>query len=43
FEIGGKSKKNKQIEQIPNSFVVKDNIEQGFGNILPLWKFGFLY
>ncbi len=43
FEIGGKNKKRKQIEGIENSYVVKDNIEIGSDNIIPLWLFGFLY
>lgn len=43
FEIGGKNKSKKQIEGIDNSFVVKDDIEYGHGNIIPLWLFGFLY
>jgi len=42
-EIGGKNKSFKQIENIPNSFVVADGIESGFGNKIPLWLFGFLY
>lgn len=43
FEIGGKSKKFTQIADLPNSFVVVDNEEFGFGNRYPLWIFGFLY
>ncbi len=43
FEVGGKSKSFKQIKDIPNSFVVADDIEIGFGNKIPLWLFGFLY
>jgi len=43
FEIGGKNKKFKQIKDIENSFVVKDDIEVGFNNNIPLWLFGFLY
>lgn len=43
FEIGGKNKPGKQITTIENSFVVKDNIEIGSDNIIPLWLFGFLY
>lgn len=43
FEIGGPNKKRKQIEGIMNSFVVKDNIEIGYENVIPLWLFGFLY
>lgn len=43
FEVGGKNKTKKQIANIPNSFVVRDNIEIGTMNIIPLWLFGFLY
>jgi len=43
FEIGGKNKKQKQIRGIKNSYLVKDNIEFGSDNIIPLWLFGFLY
>lgn len=43
FEIGGKGKGFSQIRDIPDSFVVADDIEFGFGNKIPLWLFGFLY
>lgn len=43
FEVGGKSKKKKQISGIENAFVVKDVIEYGFGNTVPLWAFGMNY
>ena len=43
FEVGGKSKDSSQIRGIKNSFLVKDNIEVGFGNVIPLWLFGFMY
>ena len=43
FEIGGKGKTFKQIANIPNSYVVNDDVEVGFGNKIPLWLFGFLY
>ncbi|MDR2844312.1 MAG: AAA family ATPase [Candidatus Symbiothrix sp.] len=43
FEIGGKSKGEKQISTLPNAFLVLDNIETGFSNRIPLWLFGFLY
>ena len=43
FEIGGKNKSFKQIQNLENSFVVADDIEIGFGNKIPLWLFGFLY
>ena len=43
FEIGGKSKGKKQIENAAEGYVVKDQIEFGSGNTLPLWWFGFNY
>jgi predicted AAA+ superfamily ATPase len=43
FEIGGKNKSFNQIKDMPNSFVVADDIEIGFGAKIPLWLFGFLY
>jgi len=43
FEIGGKNKGQKQIQGIENSFVVKDDIEFGYTNIVPLWQFGMSY
>jgi hypothetical protein len=43
FEIGGKDKKFFQVKDIPNSFVVADEIEIGYGDKIPLWLFGFLY
>lgn len=43
FEVGGKDKAFDQIKDLPNSFVVADDIEVGSGNKVPLWLFGFLY
>ena len=43
FEIGGKNKGQKQIQGIENSFVVKDDIEFGYTNVVPLWQFGMSY
>ena len=43
FEIGGKTKKRKQIDGIANAYLVKDDIEIGSDKSLPLWLFGFLY
>ena len=43
FEIGGRKKGNKQIEDVPNGIVVKDDIEYGFLNVVPLWAFGLNY
>ena len=43
FEVGGKNKKQKQIQGILNAYLVQDGIEIGFGNTIPLWAFGFMY
>lgn len=43
FEIGGKGKDFKQINDVENSYVVADDIEVGFKNKLPLWLLGFMY
>ena len=43
FEIGGQKKGKKQIDQIPNGIVVRDDIEIGYGIFIPLWHFGFNY
>jgi len=43
FEVGGKNKQQKQIEKDGKSFVVKDDIEYGYLNVIPLWAFGLNY
>ena len=43
FEVGGKSKAQKQIEGKQNAFIIKDDIEYASENIIPLWMFGMLY
>ncbi|MBN2746341.1 MAG: ATP-binding protein [Bacteroidales bacterium] len=43
FEVGGKNKTRKQIKEISESYVVKDQIEFKTGNEIPLWLLGFLY
>ena len=43
FEVGGKNKQQKQIEQDGNSFIVKDDIEFAYLNVIPLWAFGLNY
>ncbi len=43
FEVGGKGKGFAQIADLPDSYVVADGIEIGFGNKIPLWLFGFVY
>ena len=43
FEVGGKNKQQKQLEKDSKSFVVKDDIEFGYLNVVPLWAFGLNY
>jgi predicted AAA+ superfamily ATPase len=43
FEVGGKHKGLKQIQGLENAYLVKDSIEQGYLNTIPLWQFGLTY
>ena len=43
FEIGGRKKGKKQIKDIDNSYIVKDDIEYAYSNVIPLWAFGLNY
>jgi len=43
FEVGGKNKGLKQIQGIDKAFIVKDDIESGYLNTIPLWQFGMTY
>lgn len=43
FEVGGKKKGKKQLSEAKEGYVIKDDIEYGSGNIIPLWAFGLLY
>ena len=43
FEIGGKGKTAKQIQGVKNGYVVRDDMEVGSLNVIPLYIFGFLY
>jgi hypothetical protein len=43
FEVGGKNKTQKQIEGVNHAFIVKDDIEYGYKNVVPLWAFGLNY
>ena len=43
FEIGGRKKGKQQIEDVPNGYIVKDDIEYGHHNVVPLWAFGLNY
>ena len=43
FEVGGKKKTRRQISDIPNGYVVKDDIEYAYKNTIPLWAFALNY
>jgi len=43
FEVDGKNKGKKQILGIDKAFIVKDDIESGYLNTVPLWQFGMTY
>ncbi|MDR2918849.1 MAG: hypothetical protein LBV72_05740 [Tannerella sp.] len=33
----------KQIKEVENGYIIKDNIENGFLNVIPLWQMGLTY
>lgn len=43
IEVGGQGKTTKQIANIPNAYILADDIEFPIGKKLPLWILGFLY
>ena len=43
FEVGGRNKGQRQILEAQQGFVVKDDIERGGDNVIPLWMFGLNY
>lgn len=43
FEVGSKNKKGVQLKGADTGYIVKDDIEYGMGNVIPIWMFGFLY
>lgn len=43
FEVGGANKGIRQLEDDPNGYVVRDDIEFGHGKYIPLWHFGLNY
>lgn len=43
FEVGGPSKSGEQIRGLSGAYIAADEIEEGSGNRIPLWLFGFLY
>ena len=43
FEVGGADKDFSQIADLPNSYVLADNLDNVQGKKLPLWLVGMLY
>ncbi len=43
FEVGGNSKKFKQIKDVDNSYLIIDTDSTENSHKIPLWLFGFLY
>lgn len=43
IEVGGEDKSFSQIANLPNSYVLADNMETAIGHKLPIWIVGFLY
>ena len=43
FEIGGCKKGQKQLQNASEGYIVKDDIESGYANVVPLWAFGLNY
>lgn len=43
FEVGSKKKGQHQIKDVEHAYVVKDDIEYGHLNEVPLWAFGLMY
>ena len=43
YEIGGAGKGGKQLAKAERGIIVRDDIEYGHANIVPLWQFGLNY
>lgn len=43
FEVGRKNKKRKQLQEIPDSYIIADDIEFGTDRRIPIWLLGFMY
>ena len=43
FEVGGKNKGQNQIAEAKRGYVVKDDIEFSYGNVIALWALGLMY
>jgi len=43
FEVGGKNRGLKQIAKSSDGFVVKNDIERGYPQLISLWQLGLIY
>jgi len=43
FDVGGQKKGKRQLDGVVNGYVVRDDIEYGHGQFIPLWHFGLNY
>lgn len=43
FEVRGRGKSGKQVRELADAYIVKDDIEHAYMNIIPLWAFGLNY
>lgn len=43
FEVGGAKKGKKQLDKVKNGIIVRDDIEYGHHEFIPLWHFGLNY
>ena len=43
IEVGGEDKDFSQVANVPDSYILSDNIETAIGHKLPIWAIGFLY
>jgi uncharacterized protein len=43
FEVGGKSKTQRQLKQTSNGYIIADDVEVGYKNKIPMWLLGFVY
>ena len=43
IEVGGEDKDFSQVANVPDSYILADNIETAIGHKLPIWSIGFLY
>jgi hypothetical protein len=41
--VVGKNKGLKQIAKSSDGFVVKNDIQRGYLQVIPLWQFGLMY